>query len=149
MKNNTLKDFFLGKELAQIGKWNTSNISMALNDLEEGEDYIKISNLVFLNKNCKVTNNIKKIFPLATKLNDLIPETYIKKELGISLSSFKEYYDIIIISDVKFYKFKGKFKEIFSNITYILTDSEIREAISEDYIKGYIKVSKTKYLVWY
>ena len=149
MKNNTLKDYYLSKEIVELGKFHSANISMAIKPLEEGEDYIKISNLIFLNKRANVTNNIKKIFSKTTPLNDLIPEVYIKKELGINLSKFKDNYDIITISGINFYKFKNKLKEVFSKNTYVLNDIEVNEATQQDYIDGYLKITNKKYLVWY
>jgi hypothetical protein len=149
MKLGTLKGFVLAKEVSEIGQFNISNISMILKGLVENQDYIKIENRVFLNKDIRTYPYIMDALNKATDLTPFIPKSYVSSFLGIDLSPFKGSFEIIEISGVEFFKFKDPlFIKAFTKDTYILSKEELKEAIDESYIDGYIPVGK-KYLVWY
>lgn len=149
MKLGTLKDFVLAREVTRVGEFSSANISMAIKDLEMGEDYLKFGSLVFLNKNANFTSYIKKTFKKCTDLGDKIPLALFNS-IVLDSTSFKGMFDIIRISETDFVKPTSEYlKNILKYTTYILDYEDLKEMISEDYILGYHKINKQKYLVWY
>lgn len=149
MRLNTLKNFVLAKEVTSKGNFHPANISMTIKDLEEDEDYIKIGSMILLNTKSNYPNYIKKIFPLCTELENCIPLKSIQ-DFANDLKVFKEEYDIITIEKEKFLtNISGTLKKVLSNMFYVLDSPELKEAIEEEYVLGYIELNKNKFLVWY
>ena len=149
MKIQDLEGYILSKELVAKAGFASANISMAIQNMVEGDDYIKYGNLIFLNTESKFPKNFLKHFCKCKKLDGLLPYNFFRDSV-LKPENFKGKFNIITIENEKFVEIiDARLRECFSNITYILDKNETNEAINNDYIDGYFQINKNNYLVWY
>jgi len=155
-----LKNFILGTEVAKIGNIHIANISILLkeNNLIEGVDYLKFGGITLLAKQSLqypkyitelINNNINKF----TDLSELVPAKYFIDVLENNTKLIAKKYQTITVDSKKFIKILDK--DLFKIMTNelitksVVTNDEIPELISENYIVGYIKLTEKKSLCWY
>jgi len=152
------KRYVLGNELAEIGNFNISNISMIVKEFHDNDNYSDAKNLgncTFLNSDAQLPKHIIKLLHKCTPMNNKLPMTYIIKEFKTKkddiLKSLSEYIeDVTTISGKEFVVFNEDFVNKFKGkVHYILNKSEMQEALDNDYIDGFIQLSRTRFLVWY
>ena len=152
-----LKDYILGTEIAEKGNFHQANISMLLSDfgLIEGDDYLKFGGVVLINKKSPLLPNyIREVIENNdfTDLSKYLPKVYFMDILENQTSNIKDKFEEVTISSKKFVKIDDELQELFNNDNLIKTavdNSEIPELAANDYIKGSIKLSNKKSLVWY
>lgn len=153
-----LKDFVLGTEIANKGKFTINNISIAINafNLVEGRDYLKFGGITLLSKECTFLPHYiyKNMFGDGiTDLTDLLPYTYFMDEVEKTTTLIKNKYTLVDVSGKKFVKITDKelynafFKKRLTR--YVVHSSEMPELINGRYIDGFIKLSSSKVLTWY
>jgi len=152
-----LKDYILGSEIAEKGGFHQANISMLLSDfgLVEGDDFLKYGGIVLINKKSLLLPNYIKEVIYKNKFTDLskyIPMSYfleiIENQTKLIQGRFKQ----VTINNKKFVELDKELQELFSNDLLIKTtvqNSEIPNLYSDNLIKGSLKLSNKKSLVWY
>jgi len=152
-----LKDYILGTEIAKKGNFHQANISMLLSDfgLIEGDDYLKYGGIVLINrKSLLLPNYIKEVIKNNefTDLSNYLPKVYFMDILENQTSNIKDKFNEVTISSKKFVQIDEGLQELFKNDNLIKTtvdNSELSELVAGGYIKGSIKLSNKKSLVWY
>jgi len=152
-----LKDYVLGNEIAEKGNFHQANISMLISDfnLIEGDDFLKFGGIVLINKySLNVPNYIKKVIfeNEFSDLSEYIPQTYFLEVLENQTALIKDRFKKVTIGSKKFVELDDTLKKLFTNPALIKTtvdNDEISELSEGDYIKGNIKLSNKKSLVWY
>jgi hypothetical protein len=153
-----LTNYRLAVELAKVGNFNVSNISMALknnDNIIEGDDYIKSGGTVLLNK--KSTEFPKYITQhlhseQLTDLTGLIPYSYFLEEVKgkVDLLAKNKMFDTVNISGKKFTKIlDSKLKKAFSEESTRNVNSVKEWPEIEQYIDGYITLNQNLRLTWY
>ena len=152
-----LKDYILGTEIAEKGNFHQANISMLLSDfgLIEGNDYLKYGGIVLINKkSLLLPNYIREVIENNgfTDLSKYLPKVYFMDILENQTSNIKDKFNEVTISSKKFVEVDDELQKLFNNNNLIKTtvdNSELPELIADGYIKGSIKLSNKKTLVWY
>ncbi len=152
-----LKNYVLGAEVAEKGNFHIANISMLLNDgtLVEGIDYQKYGGITLLSKDSLVIPKyITKIMwrKDITDLSELLPLVYFRELLENNVKLIDDQYEELIIYTKKFVKPKGELKKVLLDeklTKSVVGNKEIFYLYKDNLIKGDIKLSKSKHLVWY
>ena len=152
-----LKDYVLGSEIVEKGGFHAANISMLLSEfgLVEGDDYLKFGGIVLINKkSLLIPNYIKEVID-KNEFRDLanyIPQTFFLEVLENQTNLIKNKFKKVTISSKKFVEPDEELMNLFNNEFLIKTtvdNSELSELSDGGYIKGNIKLSNKKSLVWY
>lgn len=152
------KRYVLGNELAEIGNFHIANISMIVKKFHDNDNYSDAKNLgncTFINSDAELPKHIIKLLHKCTPMNNKLPMTYLTKELKLNkdkiLLALKDYITSTErIGGKEFVVFTDEFVQIFKDkVHYVLNKSETDEALKNDYIDGFIQLSRNNFLVWY
>ena len=151
------EDYVLGSEVASIGDFNISNISMLINDgvMVEGVDYYKYGGTTLLYKYSNtLPEYIKKIIENKelTDLSNFYPINFFMDDIMDKKITDKTLYEEVKINGKKFIKPKGELVDILKDIKKVKSvvhKKELEELYKDNLIKGDIKISKDYHLVWY
>jgi hypothetical protein len=129
---------------------------MLLNEgkLIDGVDYLKFGGITLLNKkSLNFPKNIENILWRKdnTDLSDLVPYTYMKDILDNTIKGIESKYEPVTIYNKKFIRPKDELKVLLypTVIKVVVPADEIEELEDDNLIDGKLKLSKSKYLVWY
>lgn len=143
----------LANELVQKMGIHIANASMI-----NSPNVLKLGNCNFIEKNDNhLPKNMRKFIrensDTFTNLENLLPATYARDELGVSqkhLLSSEIVTDVVEIANKDFYKFNETFvKRVRKKILNVLDKDEFKECLSEKLITDYIELTKNKYLTMY
>lgn len=151
-----LKTYVLGSELATKGGFNISNISMLIADenMVEGEDYLKYGTVTLINSESpNLPTYIGKVIDEQemTNLSGYMPTKYFMEQVENHTKLITGMYQDVKICNKKFVKVEEEtpLHEAFrtGNILNVCDVSEWPEM--DDYITGYVDLTKDKRLTWY
>jgi len=154
------ENYVLANEIVQQRNVRIGNISQLVRNLENKnlfESYQKRGNCTFLNSKSNYLGGMQEHVKSGsfTDISNKLPLSYLLHEFGISkkelLSSLKEYIKgECSISNKNFIIFKDSFvKKLKGKTIYIMKKGELDDAISNNYIDGYIEINKNKFIVFY
>lgn len=151
--------YVLGSELAEVGKFHLANISMYIkeeHDRGNFDDVKKLGKATYINKDAV---NLPKYFiknlNKCSCIDNMLPVTYLTKELGVKYSNLKIALSNYIIKEVRvgtddLIEFSDEFVNLFKGkVHYTLSNKECNECLNKKLIDGFIKLTKNRFLVWY
>lgn len=152
------RDYVLGAEISEIGKFSNANISLAITDYELviDADYKKFGGTVLFNKKSdNLPRYFRDIIKKCTSLEDLYPFEYINQILNGQAKSIN-LYDNVVLYKKRFVKFKDtvkgqEFKNLLHSEETLITvkSQEVPELYRDKLIKGVFKINNKHSLVWY
>lgn len=151
-----LQTYVLGAEVAEKGGFNISNISMLIADekMMEGSDYLKYGTVTLINKESQnLPTYINKVIEEQelTNLSGYMPTKYFLEEVDDNTKLIMDMYKDVKICNKKFVEVIPEtplHEAFFGGYTLNVCDKSEWPEI-EQYIEGYLDLSKDKRLTWY
>jgi len=150
------KDYILTDEIYQKAGFAPSNISIMIQNMCEGLDYVKYGHTVLLNRNASnIPEYIKTEIQNTTytDLSETVPFDYFVWVLENKLTLIGDKYKKIKIGNKYFVEFLDEeLKDVMLNermTKSVVKKSEMLGFIEEEMILDYIELTEYKYLVWY
>lgn len=137
---------------------NVSNFSKIINEQEKIGVVKRMNSTTFFNMNNNLIPNtfregFEKYKDQITDVSDKLPIHYIFSEYNINKKELEKM-DIctgfVDIAGKEFAVFEREFvNKVKRHITYVLDPEDFADCNKRGLLKGYVKVNKKKYLVWY